>query len=302
MLLFHQKHILGRGQGSGFGRSQLHRHRRRLRRGNMGQGVGGEAVVQQSLSVLKALLAGLAPQHHGNKLHAVPLRRGRDAVACRACGPGFQPRGPLIKANELVGIGETEFAAPYGVHPDGGKAPDVRVAQNQRPAHEGNVIGAGHMTLGRQARGVYEMGVLHTQLRGPVIHLLHEQLRHPGHLFRQGHGGVVAAGDAHRLQKLLHGDLLPLGQIHLTAAHGRGTRADGDGVLILQLPALHGLHDQKQGHHLCDAGRLPFFMLVFGVEHLPRLLLHQQRRRGLHRQLYRLCRRDSHRQQRQKQR
>ena len=130
------------------------------------------------------------------------------------------------------------------------------------------------------------MGVLHPQLPGPVVHLLHKQLRDPRRFFRQGHGGVVAAGHAHPLQQVLHGDLLPGGQKNPAAAHGGGIVADGDHVVIGQGSPVDGLHHQQQGHDLGDAGRFQGLVLVFGVEHLSRLLLHQQRRLRLHRQLH----------------
>ena len=252
----------------------------------MDQAIGGEPIVQQSLGVLEPLLAGGGFQHHGDQLHALPLRRGGNAVSGGVRGPGFQPRGPLIKADELVGVGQLELSVPKGVHPDGGKAPDVRVTADQLPGHHGDVPCAGDVALRRKARAVDEMGVLHPQLPGPVVHLLHKQLRDPRHFFRQGHGGVVAAGHAHPLQQVLHGDLLPGGQKDLAAAHGGGIVADGDHVVIGQGPPVDGLHHQQQGHDLGDAGRFQGLVLVFGVEHLSRLLLHQQRRLRLHRQLH----------------
>ena len=42
----------------------------------------------------------------------------------------------------------------------------------------------------------------------------------------------------------------------------------------------------QQGHDLGDAGWLHSLVLIFGVQHLPRFLLHQQRRLRLHRQLH----------------
>ena len=103
------------------------------------------------------------------------------------------------------------LSVPQGVHPDGGKPPDVRVIHDQLPGHHGDVPGAGNVPLRRKAGAVDEMGVLHPQLPGPVVHPLHKQLRDPRRLFRQGHGGVVAAGHAHPLQQVLHRDALPLG-------------------------------------------------------------------------------------------
>ena len=200
--------------------------------------------------------------------------------------PVFSPRGSLVKPDELVGVGQLKLSVPQGVHPDGGKPPDVRVIHDQLPGHHGDVPGAGNVPLRRKAGAVDEMSILHPQLPGPVVHPLHKQLRDPRRLFRQGHGGVVAAGHAHPLQQVLHRDALPLGQEDLAASHGGGIGADGDGIVIGQGPAVDGLHHQQQGHDLGDAGWLHSLVLIFGVQHLPRFLLHQQRRLRLHRQLH----------------
>ena len=253
----------------------------------MQQGIGGEAVVQQSLGILEPLLAGGGLQHHGDELHAFPLRRGGQAVFGAVGGAGFQTRGPVVEPDQLVGIGQLEGAVPQGIHPDGGVAADVRVLFYELPAHEGDVPCTGDVSLRRKAGAVDEVGVRHAQLLGPCVHLLHKQLRHPGHALRQRHGGVVAAGHAHRLQKIVYGDLLTLRQVDMAAAHRGGVGADRHHVVVVEAALFDGLHGQKQRHHLGDAGRLQRLVLILGVQHLSRLFLHQQRRLRPYRQLYR---------------
>ena len=126
----------------------------------------------------------------------------------------------------------------------------------QLPAHEGDVVGAGDVTLGGEAGAVDEVGVVHAQTLGPVVHLLHEQLRHAGDLLRQRHRRVVAGGHANAFQQLLHGDLLALRQKNLTAAHAGGVGGHRDYVIVGQRAAVDGIHGQQQRHDLGDAGRL----------------------------------------------
>ena len=49
---------------------------------------------------------------------------------------------------------QAELAIAESVHPDGGEAANVRVAQDQLPAHEGDVVRGGDVALGGEAGGV----------------------------------------------------------------------------------------------------------------------------------------------------
>ena len=160
--------------------------------------------------------------------------------------------------------------------------------QQQLPAHEGDIVGAGDVALRCQAGAVDKMGVRHAQLGGSPVHLLHEQLVHTGDLFRQRHRRVVAGGHAHRFQQFLHRDLFTLRQIDLTAAHPGGRGADRHHVVVADRAAVDGLHGQQQRHDLGDAGGLQLLVLVLGEQHLPRGTLHQQRRPAGDGQLHRL--------------
>ena len=149
-------------------------------------------------------------------------------------------------------------------------------------------MGAGNVALGGQAGGVDKVGVRHAQLRRPLVHLLHKGLRAPRQMLGQGHGRVVGRDHAHRLEHILHRQLLVLLQPDLAAPHGAGVGGGGDGVVVGEASAVDGLHGQQDGHHLCDAGRLQGLVLVDRVEHLARGLLHQKAGLALHRQLRRL--------------
>ena len=142
------------------------------------------------------------------------------------------------------------------------------------------------MALRCQAGTVDEVRILHAQLPGAVVHLLHKQLRDPRHMLGQRYRRVVAGGNAHRLQQIVHRDLLALRKIHLTAAHSRSIGADRYHIVHRDAAVGDGLHGQQHRHDLGDAGRRHGVMFVLGVEDLARRLFHQQRRMGGQRQLH----------------
>ena len=84
------------------------------------------------------------------------------------------------------------LSVPQGVHPDGGVGADIRVVLDQRPGHEGDVIGRAMVSGGRKAGAVDKGGVLHAQLLGPPVHPLHEGGLAAGQVLRHGHRRVVA--------------------------------------------------------------------------------------------------------------
>ena len=161
------------------------------------------------------------------------------------------------------------------------------MVQDELPAHEGDVVGAGDVARGREAGGVDEGGVVHAQLRRPLVHPGHEGVGTAGQVLGQGHGAVVGRDHAHRLEHILHRELFILLQPDLTAPHGAGVGAGGDQVVVGQSAGVDGLHGQEDGHDLGDAGGLQLLVLVDGVEHFPGGLLHQEAGLALHRKLRR---------------
>ena len=150
-----------------------------------------------------------------SQLHALPLGGGADAVARLVGVARFETRCPVVETDELIGVAETESATPKSVHPDGGVVADLRMMKEKVAAHEGDVIGGGEVPLGGEACAVDEVGVQHAEGAGAVIHLFHEQLRDTRNMLGESHGGVVARGDTQGFEKIIHGDLLSLGEEHL---------------------------------------------------------------------------------------
>ena len=218
--------------------------------------------------------------HRGDELHAVPLRRGGETVEGCIGGAGLQPRGPFIIIDQLVCIGQLKGPVPQGVHPDGGELPDGRVVQDELPAHDGDVPGGGKMPLGRQARTVDKMGVVHVQLRRPLVHPLDEGFLRPRQMLRQRHGAVVGGHHRHRLHHVVDGHLLMLLQPDLAAPHAHRVGGGGHRVVPAEAAAIDSLQHQQQGHHLGHGGRLVLHVGVVLIQHRPRGLFHQDGRRG----------------------
>ena len=242
---------------------------------DLGEGVVGKAVVEQGGGAVKAVGGGGGVHHHGDELHAVPLCCGGQAVEGGVGGAGFQPCGPGIGVDEPVGVGQLKCTVPEGVHPDGGVLPQLGVIQNQLPAHEGDVVGGGHVAFGGESGTVAKDGGLHAQLFGPLVHALDKGGLAAGYCLCQSHSTVVGRCHGYRLHHLADGELLPLFQPDLGAAHGAGIGGGGDHVIPAERPGIDGLHHQQQGHHLGHRGGLVDSVGILLKEHLSGAFLHE---------------------------
>ena len=110
--LFHQQVTLPLELGlDGLAPAQEHVHRGQGTFGLGGdQGVVGKAVIQQAGGVLKALGGGGGLHHHGDEFHAVSLGGGGHAVLGGGGEARFQAGGPVVEADQAVGVGEAEGA------------------------------------------------------------------------------------------------------------------------------------------------------------------------------------------------
>ena len=172
------------------------------------------------------------------------------------------------------------------------------MVQQQLPGHEGNVIGAGQMLccggLVVQAGAVDKVGVLHAQLLGAGIHFLHKSSLAACKELRHGAGAVVGRGHGNGFHHLLHRHGLPHLQIDLTATLGRRRLRGSYGILPGDFPGIHRLHNEKQSHHLGDAGWRQPFMRIGLVQHRPCSQIHKHRRRRSQLQVYRTSRKRQH--------
>ncbi len=114
--------------------------------------------------------------HNRNKLCAVPLRCCRKTVHGLAGEARFQACCALVEAHQLICVHQLRLAVSQTVHPDGGVFLDLLV-ENQRPGHQGNVIGGGQVSVVVcKPRAVHKAGVYHPQLLGALVHPGHKAL------------------------------------------------------------------------------------------------------------------------------
>ena len=138
-----------------------------------------------------------------------------------------------------------------------------------------------------QTRAVDEVGVVHAQFLGPLIHPVHEGAFRPGDMLRHGAGAVVGGGHGDGFDHVGDGHGLAHLQIDLAAAFCR-RRFRGHHHVVPADPAfLDGLHDQQHGHHLGDAGRCQRFVGVGLKQHRAGFDVHQHRALSPYRQIYR---------------
>ena len=71
------------------------------------------------------------------------------------------------------------------------------------------------MSRRRKARTVEEIGILHPQLVGTLVHPLHKGGLTAGQVFGQSHGGIVARHHGDCLEHVVHRHLLPLFEVDL---------------------------------------------------------------------------------------
>ena len=169
---------LSQGRRYGLLPSQLYRYIGDLRQFRGNHGKIRKAVVQQFLTGSVPLLAGFGAHNYGNQLHAVPLCRCGQAVPRPGGEAGFQARSAGVKANQLIGVGQSKGTIPDGIHPDGSVLFDERMVFQQLPGHEGNVVSAGAVLLRGvvivQPCAIDKMGILHPQFLSPLVHGFHE--------------------------------------------------------------------------------------------------------------------------------
>ena len=216
-------------------------------------------MIQHGFAGLKTDLGAFRPHDHGDQPQPLPLGRSGQAVACPGGKAGFQPRGPIVKPDQLIGIGQAKGPVPDGVHPYCGEFLNIRVVFQQLPGHPGDIHGGGAVLPGFlaviQTGAVDEVGVFHSQLLGPPVHLLDEGLLGTGDVLSQRTGAVIGRGHRHGFEHIRHGHGLAHLQIDLTAPFGGSGLGGGDGILPSDLPGVNGLHHQQHGHHLGDTGR-----------------------------------------------
>ena len=206
---------------------------------------------------------------------------GLDAVGVRiVVAPGAPDGDEVVGGVEGAGLGEV----------GGGQGDVARVAD----AHEILVLhglfrdevqipGGGIVLAVMKAGGVDEVGVLTAQSLGLGVHGVHKGVHIAADGLGQNDAGLVGGDHQHAVQKLLHRHDLA----HLDAGGAAVAVQLRDGIrsgeLLIQgeLAAVHRLQHQKCRHDLGEAGGIELLVLVFGVNDIAGVGVHQQCRLGL---------------------
>ena len=152
---------------------------------------------------------------------------------------------------------------------------------NQCTAHDRHIIGAGQVAVLVQAVAVEKCGVLHTQLLGPLVHLLDKFVLASRYIFSQHHSRIIGAHNYGGFQQIVHRHDFPLFQPDVRATHGGSVSACRYFIIQLDLPGIQRFHYQQQRHHLSDRSAGTLLMGVFLEKNFSGRFFHQHsRRRG----------------------
>ena len=244
--------------------------------------IAGKAIVQKLGSCGISLIPRGRTHDHGDQLHSVSLGRCRNAEAGLGGGTGFQAVCSVVKADETVGVGQTEGTVAHGIHPYSSIIKDFFVLQKLfghdcNISCRGQVGGCGII----QPVGIFKMTVAHAQFCGSAVHIRNKALQRSRNGLCQGRRRIVCRSDHHAFQQFVNGHLLSLLQIHLRTAHLGRLFADRDRILKVEFSLLNCLKNQKQSHDFGDGGRRQTLVRIQFIEHLAGGALHQNQTFGL---------------------
>ena len=128
--------------------------------------------------------------------------------------------------------------------------------------------------------GIDEVGVLTAQLLGLGVHLFHKGVHISGDRLGQHVAGLIGGDHQHAVEELLHRHGLSLQNaggaavLIQTGGHGGvgGRQLLGQG----ELPIIHSLQHQQGCHDFGETGGIHLLMLIFGIDHVAGIGVHQQ--------------------------
>ena len=151
-----------------------------------------------------------------------------------------------------------------------------REVADDRPRQNRQVVGGGVVVLRRPAGGVHEVGVVHAQFAGLVVHQIGEGFLGAGHVLGQGDAGVIAGLNHHPFQQILHRYPGAFLNEHTRTAHAPRFNADRHHLLFGDIAGGDLLLHQIGGHHLGETGRRQLLIGVVFDDHLAAFGVHQQ--------------------------
>ena len=159
---------------------------------------------------------------------------------------------------------EIQLVAVDADIPGVGDLPEVGVLHGagHEPRH---IVGGGVMILRVQTVGIGEVGVVHAELGGIVVHPADEGGLVSAHRTGQRRGGIVAGVHHQAVEQAANGHRLPHPQVHGRAFHVRPLLLHDDGGV--QIRRFFQRHQRR--HDLRGAGDQVALLRVALIEHLP---------------------------------
>ena len=174
-------------------------------------------------------------------------------------------------------------------HPDRRILKDLRIIQDQLPAHQGNVICCRIMFIRiRQSTAVDKMCIFHPKPFCPGIHLFYKSFLTSCDMFCHRNTGIISRCNDDALDHRLHILRLAFFQKNLRTAHGFRMCACRHSIGKFQASVFQVIEDQQERHDFCDTRRTPSGVFVFLIKNRFCLRLHQDTTwcRDLHRLIF----------------
>ncbi len=152
-----------------------------------------EAIAEQLLRFPGPGALGIGAHDHRDQTHAVLFGGGHQAIARFLGVAGFQAVHAVVPPQQQVAVvlGDavvTEFLLCVEIIV-------LRKVADNRPRQDRQVVGSGVVVVRRPAGGVHEMGIVHAQFAGLVVHQIGEGVLGAGDELGDCFGGARLAGD-----------------------------------------------------------------------------------------------------------
>ena len=160
--------------------------------------------------------------------------------------------------------------------PCGGIFLDFREILHQFPAHECDVVGAGHMPFRIQPAGIDKVRILHAQFFCPLIHFLDKGFLASCQKFRHGNSRIVGRSNGNGFCHVCRCLGFPFFQKHLRTTHGRRVFTDLYRICPIKFSIPFSFVNEQQCHNFRNTGRGQSFMAILFIQNGARIFFHEQ--------------------------
>ena len=137
---------------------------------------------------------------------------------------------------------------------------------------ESHVSGCGIVVIGIQAIGIDKMGILASQLLGPLVHHIYKRLDGPADIFCHSGRNFIGRAQEDTIKTLLHRQSFPWLNADMSASWLDIVYLVGKCDFCVQGNLFNGQHSS---HDLCNAGRCPFLVNTFGIQDFSGVQVHE---------------------------